>query len=57
MSTIYKSGEVIDNLRLAMDRDSAYPFAFGYAWALLSEKARKEIIKMAEAKANEKKAE
>ena len=54
MSTILQSAKVIENLRKVMDSDAVYPYAFGYAWAMLSEQSRKEILKMAEVKANKK---
>lgn len=56
MSTMIQSGKVIEDLRKVMDSDAVYPYAFGYAWAMLSEQSRKEIIKMAAAKANKKEA-
>ena len=53
--TINRSGEVIENLTIAQgDRRYAYAFAFGFAWSLLSEKNRKELLKISERKANEK---
>jgi len=54
MSTMLQSAKVIENLRKVMDSDAVYPYAFGYAWAMLSEQSRKEILKMAEVKANKK---
>lgn len=44
MSNIDRSHEVIENLRLAHDYSSAYPMAFGYAWALLTDKQRDAIL-------------
>jgi len=44
MSNIIRSNEVIENLSLAHDYSSAYPMAFGYAWATLTEKQRAVII-------------
>jgi hypothetical protein len=53
--TINRSGEVIENLTIAQgDRRYAYAFAFGFAWSLLSEKNRKELLKISERKAQEK---
>ena len=53
--TIDRSGEVLDNLEIAQgDRRYAYAFAFGFAWAMLSEKNRKELLKISERKAQEK---
>lgn len=50
---INKSSLVIENLRKSNGFDSAYPMAFGYAWALLSPKQRLEIIKFAQNKVAE----
>jgi hypothetical protein len=50
---LYKSGDVIANLKKGLGDVAAYPYAFGYAWALLTEKQRKELIKIAEEKAKE----
>ena len=47
MSNIHRSSEVIENLRASNGFDSAYPMAFGYAWALLSEKNRLRVIEFA----------
>ena len=53
--TINRSGEVIENLTIAQgDRRYAYAFAFGFAWSMLSEKNRKELLKVSERKAQEK---
>ena len=50
------SDEVLSNLRTAYDgnREIAYAYAFHYAWALLSEKSRQQLLKVSEQKANEK---
>ena len=55
-NTINRSSEVIVNLKKANngDSDMAYAYAFGYAWALLSEKDRNKMLTLAEQKANEK---
>ena len=53
--TINRSGEVIENLTIAQgDRRYAYAFAFGFAWSMLSEKNRVELLKLSERKAKEK---
>lgn len=56
MSLLFKSSEVISNLRKAEGNLSAYPMAFGYAWGLLTDKQRKEMIKFAEETLAEKEA-
>ena len=55
-NTINRSHEVIANLKKAHSgkSDIAYAYAFGYAWAFLSEKERTKLLEMAEQKANEK---
>jgi hypothetical protein len=55
-SNINRSNEVIQNLKLAHNgkSDIAYAYAFGYAWAFLSENERTKLLEMAERKANEK---
>jgi hypothetical protein len=53
--TINRSGEVIQNLIISQgERSYAYAYAFGFAWALLTEKQRIQMLKLAEQKANEK---
>lgn len=54
--TINRSSEVIVNLKKANDgqSDMAYAYAFGYAWAMLSEKERVKLLELAETKATEK---
>ena len=56
-SNINRSGEVIQNLKTALDGNSnyAYSYAFGYAWAMLTEKERTKLLELAERKANEAK--
>lgn len=51
---INRSNEVIENLRNTEGRDVAYPMAFGYAWGLLSDEARDELLKWAEKKVSQK---
>jgi hypothetical protein len=55
-NTINRSSEVIANLKKANkgQSDMAYAYAFGYAWAMLSEKERNRMLELAEQKANEK---
>ena len=55
-SNINRSGEVMDNLKKAHNgkSDIAYAYAFGYAWALLTETERTVLLTMAEKKATEK---
>jgi hypothetical protein len=55
-NTINRSHEIITNLKLVKNGDSAYAYAyaFGWAWGMLSEKERERMLKMAEQKANEK---
>jgi acyl-CoA reductase-like NAD-dependent aldehyde dehydrogenase len=55
-NTINRSHEVIANLKKANREDSAYAYAyaFGWAWGMLSEKERKRMLEMAEAKLTEK---
>ena len=55
-NTINRSDEVLSNLKTAYDgnREIAYAYAFHYAWALLSEKSRQELLKVSEQKAQEK---
>jgi hypothetical protein len=55
-NTINRSSEVIVNLKKANDgkSDMAYAYAFGYAWAMLSEKERVKLLELAETKATEK---
>jgi hypothetical protein len=55
--TINRSDEVLSNLKTAYDgnREIAYAYAFHYAWALLSEKSRQQLLKVSERKANEAK--
>jgi hypothetical protein len=55
--TIDHSDEVLSNLKTAYDgnREIAYAYAFHYAWALLSEKSRQQLLKVSERKANEAK--
>ena len=54
--TINRSHEVIANLKKAHygKSDMAYAYAFGYAWAMLTEKERARLLEIAEGKANEK---
>jgi hypothetical protein len=54
--TIDHSDEVLSNLRTAYDgnREIAYAYAFHYAWALLSEKSRQELLKVSARKLQEK---
>jgi hypothetical protein len=51
------SDQVLSNLKTAYDgnREIAYAYAFHYAWALLSEKSRQQLLKVSERKANEAK--
>jgi hypothetical protein len=51
------SDQVLSNLKTAYDgnREIAYAYAFHYAWALLSEKNRQQLLKVSERKANEAK--
>lgn len=55
-NTINRSSEVIANLKKAHSgkSDIAYAYAFGYAWAMLTEKERTVLLTMAETKATEK---
>ena len=55
-NTINRSSEVIANLKKANDgkSDMAYAYAFGYAWAMLSEKDRIKMLELAQVKVNEK---
>ena len=55
-NTINRSSEVIANLKKANNgkSDMAYAYAFGYAWAMLSEKDRIKMLELAETKATEK---
>jgi hypothetical protein len=55
-SNINRSNEVIDNLKKAHSgkSDIAYAYAFGYAWALLSETDRNKMLEIAQVKVNEK---
>jgi hypothetical protein len=55
--TTDRSDEVLSNLKTAYDgnREIAYAYAFHYAWALLSEKSRQQLLKVSERKANEAK--
>lgn len=55
-STINRSSEVVANLKKAHSgkSDIAYAYAFGYAWAMLSENDRIKLLEMAETKAIEK---
>jgi hypothetical protein len=48
MSNINKVEEVIINVRKAIGRTSAFPYVFGYAWAMLTEEQRQQIINMSE---------
>lgn len=54
--TINRSGEVIANLKKAHSgkSDIAYAYAFGYAWAMLSETERVKLLEIAQVKVNEK---
>jgi hypothetical protein len=54
--TINRSSEVVANLKKAHSgkSDIAYAYAFGYAWAMLSENDRIKLLEMAETKATEK---
>jgi hypothetical protein len=55
MSNINQTGELIANLKLAGQKnDTVYAYAFGMAWAYLSEKGREEVLKSAEKMAKEK---
>jgi hypothetical protein len=55
-STINRSSEVVANLKKAHSgkSDIAYAYAFGYAWAMLSENDRIKMLELAETKATEK---
>jgi len=55
LSNINKSDELIANLRKSksVGRDVAYPYAFGMAWAHLTEKQRQTILDTAERMAKE----
>ena len=55
-NTINRSSEVIANLKKAHSgkSDIAYAYAFGYAWAMLSEKDRIKMLELAQVKVNEK---
>jgi hypothetical protein len=55
-SNINRSREVIENLKLVKkDVASNHPhaYAFGWAWAMLTETQRDEMLKLAEQKAKE----
>ena len=54
--TINRSSEVIANLKKVYHGDTnlSYAYAFGYAWAMLSEKERWRMLELAEQKVNEK---
>ncbi len=54
MSNIDKNLEVIENLRKSGKKnDIVYAYAFGMAWAYLTDEARSQIIKSAENLAKE----
>ena len=54
MSNINKSSELIENLKASgKSNDTVYAYAFGMAWAYLSEKGREEVLKSAEKMAKE----
>lgn len=55
MSNINKSSELIANLKKSksVGKGMEYPYAFGMAWAWLSEKQRQEILDTAEKMAKE----
>jgi hypothetical protein len=54
--TIDHSDEVLSNLKTVYNgnREIAYAYAFHYAWALLSEKSRQELLKVSARKLQEK---
>jgi len=55
-SNINRSNEIIKNLQLANDQIEshyAYPYAFGWAWAMLTDEQRDQMLKLAEQKAKE----
>jgi len=55
MSNIGKSSELIANLKKSgQGRDVVYAYAFGMAWAYLTEKQRQIILDTAEKMAKEK---
>jgi hypothetical protein len=58
LSNINRTNEVLENLRNAgKPRDVVAPYAFGLAWAYLTEKARDEVIKASERILKESKGE
>mgnify|MGYP006294125865 CR=1 FL=1 len=55
MSNINKNDELIANLKKAgWKNDTVYAYAFGMAWAWLSEKERQQVLDSAEKMAQEK---
>lgn len=55
MSNINKTDELIANLKKAGQKnDSVYAYAFGMAWAWLSETQRQKVLDSAEKMAKEK---
>ena len=58
MTNITRSHEVIENFKLARNETKTthtYPYAFGLAWAMLTEEKRDEMLKLSEVKAKAKK--
>ena len=55
MSNITKSSELIANLKKSksVGNGMAYPYAFGLAWACLSDKQRQSVLDLAEKMAKE----
>ena len=44
--TVHLSQEIIENLRQTIGQDAAYPYAFGYAWGMLTNKQRQLLLEM-----------
>lgn len=54
MSNLHKSGELIEHLRKSgKSTETVYAYAFGMAWAWLSDKQREQVLKSAEKMAKE----
>ena len=55
MSNINKSSELIENLKASgKSNDTVYAYAFGMAWAWLTDKQREQVLQSAEKMAKEK---
>jgi len=44
MTNVTQSEEIIENFSKSLGKDSAYPYAFGYAWGMLTTRQRQLLM-------------